>query len=487
MSIQLKWPRRLGTRLTLSYILLLAGTTLVFTAGTAAVVFFQMRAQLAHFAVQDIETVEGLLSFTADGKLKVRDDYHNHPESKQILEHFLEVLAPDGGVLYRNDRLTNRSLGAALLPGEGIGGYSQRSGTLSDGTRVVIVSRRHTLAGRSLLIRLAHSEEPVFHALEQFLAAAALLFPLVMGAAALAGYRMSRRILQPVQNMASRAGEITSSRLHERLPVNGTGDELDHLAEVFNQTLTRLDESFRQLKQFTSDASHELRTPLASLRSVGEVGLAGNGTREEYRELIGSMLEEVNRLTHLVDELLMISRGDAGAIRLNYSAVDVFDLARETIALLEPLAEEKKQRLVLAGDQDAIINADPVFLRQALINILHNAIKYSPSGATTSLRVAKETSQSVVISVQDAGPGIAPEHTPRIFDRFYRVDQGRSRDAGGFGLGLSIAQWAVEAHHGSISVSSARGEGTTFRITLPVFLEPKPIETPKLSATQKPI
>ncbi len=467
MRFYLQWPRRLGTRLALSYILLLAGAMVVFTSGTAAVVFFQMRAQLAHFAVQDIETVEGLLALTRDGKLKVRDDYHNHPESKQILEHYLEVLTPDGTVLYRNERLQNRSLGGASLAGEGIGGYSQRSATLSDGTRVVLVSRRHSVEGTVLLIRLAHSEEPIWHALGEFLAAAALLFPLMMAAAALAGYRMSRRILEPVQLMASRAGEITSSRLHERLPVNGSGDELDHLAQVFNQTLTRLDESFRQLRQFTSDASHELRTPLASIRSVGEVGLARDGTREEYRELVGSMLEEVNRLTRLIDELLMISRGDAGAIRLNFSVTGAFDLARETVTLLEPLAEEKQQRLILSGDESAAILADPVFLRQALINILHNAIKYSPPGSATTVRVARENPQSVSISVHDAGPGIAPEHTARIFDRFYRVDQGRSRDAGGFGLGLSIAQWAVEAHQGVISVSGAADEGSTFRITLP--------------------
>jgi heavy metal sensor kinase len=468
VTINLTPPRRLGTRLALSYVFLLAGAMIVFTAGTAAVLFLQMRAQLTHFSVQDIEIVEGLLSFTRDGRLEVREDYHNHPESKRVVEHYLEVRASDGTLLYRNDRLGNNALGGAPRPEEGIGGYSQRSGRLSDGTRVVMVSRRHVLDGKPILIRLAHSEEPVWHALNEFLAAAALMFPLMMGVAVLAGRRMSRRILAPVQNMARRAGEITSSRLHERLPVNGTGDELDHLAEVFNRTLTRLDNSFRQLRQFTSDASHELRTPLAAIRSVGEVGLDRNGTREEYRELVGSMLEEVNRLTRLVDELLMISRCDSGAIRLNFSAVDVFELARETVALLEPLAEEKQQRLVLAGDEHTTIQADPVFLRQALINVLHNAIKYSPLCALTSLRVEKEGADSVTISVSDSGPGIAPEHAGHIFDRFYRVDQGRSREAGGFGLGLAIAQWAVLAHKGEIVVASARGEGSTFRIVLPV-------------------
>ncbi len=465
--MKLRLPARLGTRLALSYVLLIVCAMVLFTSGTAAVLFFQMRGQLASYAVQDIETVEGLFSFTPDGQLHVREDYHNHPESKQLLEHFFEVRAMDGTLLYRNDRLGTLTLGGAPLPGEGIGGYSERSATLGDGTRVITVSRRHTVDGHTVLIRLAHSEEPVWHALRQLLIASALVFPLMIGAAVYAGYRVSRRILAPVENIASQAERITSSRLHERIPVHGTGDELDHLAEVFNQTLTRLDESFRQLRQFTSDTSHELRTPLAAIRAIGEVGLERGATEQEYRELVGSMLEEVNRLTRLVDDLLMISRGDAGAIRLSRSRVGLLDLARDTAALLEPLAEEKQQTLKVAGDRDAVVDADPVFLRQALVNVVHNAIKYSPAHTATSLRVQRDGDHQVSISITDAGPGIAPEHAERIFDRFYRIDTGRSRDAGGFGLGLAIAQWAIQSHNGTIRVSSAPGQGSTFRITLP--------------------
>ena len=461
-------PKRLGTRVALSYALLLGAALVLFSAGTAVALFFQMRSQLRHFAIQDIETVEGLISFTS-GSVTVRDDYHNHSESKQILDYYLEILTPDGVVLYRNDRLAKRPLGGAPAAAEGVGGYSPRSSILLGGTRVTIVSRRHVLDGHPLLIRLALSEEPLWLSLEQFLVAAALVFPVILLAAAIAGYRTSRRILEPVENMASRASKITSSRLHERLPLNGSGDELDHLAEVFNLTLTRLDESFRQLRQFTSDASHELRTPLAAIRSIGEVGLERSETREEYRELVGSMLEEVNRLTRLVDELLMISRGDSGNIHLNFSSVVIFDLVRETVAFLEPLAEEKDQHLVLSGDTRTAVNADPIFLRQALLNVLHNSIKYSPRGAVTSLSVQKEDPQQIVIAVSDKGPGIPEEHWHRIFDRFYRVDPGRSRDAGGFGLGLSIAQWAVQAHGGTIRVSSTVGEGSTFRISLPIL------------------
>ncbi len=293
------------------------------------------------------------------------------------------------------------------------------------------------------------------------------MFPVMIAVAAAAGYRTSRRILAPVRNIASRAEQITSSRLHERIPVQGTGDELDNQTEDYNGTLIRLDESFRQLRQFTSDASHELRTPLAAIRAIGEVGLDRDGTRQEYRELVGSMLEEVTRLTRLTDDLLMISRGDSGAIRLNCSAVGLLDLARDTVALLEPLAEEKGQQLLVVGDRAASIEADPVLLRQALINVVHNAIKYSPPRAITTLLVEREQADSVVISVQDEGPGIAPEHAGRIFDRFYRVDSGRSRDAGGSGLGLAIVQWVVQAHKGAVGVSNASGGGSVFRITLP--------------------
>ena len=338
--------------------------------------------------------------------------------------------SPDGALLYRNDRLGNLTLGGAPRPGEGVGGYSQRSAVLSDGTRVVMVSRRHVLDGHPILIRLAQSEEAVLRAREQFLLAAALMFPFMITAAALAGYRMSRRILAPVESIASQAERITSSRLHERIPVHGSGDELDHLAEVFNRTLTRLDESFRQLRQFTADASHELRTPLAAIRAIGEVGLEREGTVQGYRELVGSMLEEVNRLTRLVNDLLMISRGDAGAIQLSYAPVPVLELARDTVSLLEPLAEEKEQKLTLTGEEEVTVQADAVFFRQALINVVDNAIKYSPGRTNISLCVERVDPHSVAISVTDAGPGIAPEHAARIFDRFYRVDTGRSRDAG---------------------------------------------------------
>jgi heavy metal sensor kinase len=459
-------PRHLRSRLTLWYVSVLAALLILAWAGTCALVFWQLRSQLDNFAIQEIETVEGLFYFSADGQLQLRENYHNHPESKDVIERFLEVLSPDGTVVFRNERLANRDLGGRSFPGEGVGGYSERSARLSDGTRVRLVSRVHSLDGRPLLIRLAHSEEPLFDRLKDLLLASLIVLPLVLVIAGLAGYALARRALSPIEQMARRAQEITPERLDARLPNDDTDDELGQLARVFNSTLARLEKAFEQLRRFTSDASHELRTPLAMIRSVGEVGLQKDGTRADYRDIIGSMLEEVNRLTSLIDNLLTISRADSGYIQLHRTVIPVMDLAREAASLFEILIEEKSQHLVLEGDERARIEGDSLFIRQALVNILHNAIKYSPSGQTISVRVRNEEGSQVTIDIQDNGPGIPLEDHAKVFDRFYRVDKARSRESGGAGLGLAIAKWAVEAHGGSIAVQSVPNHGCTFRIIL---------------------
>jgi heavy metal sensor kinase len=465
-------PRHVRTRLTLWYVFGLAGVLIVSWSLTAAFMFYEMRNQLDHYAVQDIETVEGLLYFDASGRLLQHEDYHNHPESKQVLERFLEVRSSEGAVLYRNERLGNQALGGSAFPSEGQGQYSNRSARLADGTPVRMVSRRHVLDGHPLLLRLGYSERPSWMRFEEFGTASLLALPIVLAASGLAGYILTRRALAPLQEMAYKVQRITSENLHERLPVGAAGDELDHLARVFNSLLARLEQSFEQLRRFTADASHELRTPLASIRSVGEVALRKNGDREAYRDTVGSMLEEVNRLTALVDSLLTISRADAGRIQLHPTVFSVMALAREAAGLFDVLVEEKDLQIAIEGDEDASLTGDRVFLRQALVNIIHNAVKYSLPGGSISVRVHHKPAGSVEVEVADAGPGISPEHFEKIFDRFYRVDESRSREAGGAGLGLSIAQWVVRIHGGDIRLVPTPGGGCTFQIRLPALTPP---------------
>jgi signal transduction histidine kinase len=251
------------------------------------------------------------------------------------------------------------------------------------------------------------------------------------------------------------------------LPNADADDELGQLARVFNDTLARLELAFEQLRRFTSDASHELRTPLAMIRSVGEVGLHKDGARADYRDIIGSMLEEVNRLTSLIDSLLTISRADSGHIQLHRAAVPVMPLVREAAALFEILLDEKSLRVVFEGNELAQAEGDGLFLRQALVNVLHNAIKYSPIGEVIAVRVQQDETGPVTVEIADKGPGIPLEDQARVFDRFYRVDKARWRESGGAGLGLSIAKWAVDAHGGSIEILSKPGEGCAFRLALP--------------------
>jgi heavy metal sensor kinase len=446
--------------------LVLGAVVALYIAGTSFVLYWQLSHQLSRFAIQDVETVEGLLYFTPDGRLDLNENYHNHPQSRLVQERMLEVLSPDSTVLYRNERLDRRNLGGPILPNEGVNGYSERGLRLSDGTRVLLVSRRHILAGRPVIIRLAYDQQSVWSRIEELLTASFIALPVVLALAGLAGYHLARRSLVPLEVMASRAEQITAANLQQRLPVENPSDEVGHLARVFNSVLDRLQESFERLKRFTSDASHELRTPLSAIRSVGEVGLQRSETPADYQDTIGSMLEEVNRLTRLVENLLEISRADAGQVQPGLAVISPLDVVREVATVLDVLVEEKALQLSLSGDEHVSVKGDRLLLRQALMNVLHNAVKYTPAGGRISVQVTEHSGFGVV-QITDSGPGIPVEHRTKVFDRFYRTDTARARDTGGAGLGLSIARWALQVQGGEIKVDDSV-EGTAFRIQLPM-------------------
>ena len=290
--------------------------------------------------------------------------------------------------------------------------------------------------------------------------------PIVIGLAGLGGYLLARRALAPIDHLATDAQRITADRLHQRLAVPNQHDEIGRLAAVINDAFARIEASFEQLRRFTADASHELRTPLSVVRGIGEFGLRETRTPSEYQDTIGSMLEEIDRLTRLVDTLLRLSRGDAGTVKLTREAVDLDALARDVTASLQVLAEERGQRLHVEAKGEVSVSADRLVLRDAVTNLVDNAIKYSPRGSTVTVRVGAADSQAT-LSVADQGPGIASEHRERIFDRFYRIDEGRAREMGGTGLGLAIAKWAVEANGGRL-VLMGGGPGSVFTIILPL-------------------
>jgi heavy metal sensor kinase len=450
---------------------MLAGVLCVYFAGVGLLLFWEAGNILKRIAAEDLETVKGLLYVADDGQVGVREDFHHHTDWKQVQERLLEILAPDGSILYRNERLGHRVLGGAPFAREGESGYSGRTARLSDGTAVILISRKYELQGRTVLIRVGYSQDLIWNQVKQTLLILLVASPVVLAGAAWAGYRIVGRALDPVSLMAHRAERITSERLNERLPVGNPADELGHLASVFNAMLARIEQAFEQLQRFTADASHELRTPLAAIRSIGEVRLQEPATTEEYRDTIGSMLEEVNRLTSIIESLLTLSRADAGQIHVQVSVFPLVALVREAAALLEVLIEDKNLKFTLAGDESVGAQADRLYVRQAVVNILHNAVKFTPAGGSIAARVECSGDTNVELSVTDTGPGIPSEHAAKVFERFYRADESRTgRDRGGdmgAGLGLSVAQWAVRANNGEIGVRSAAGAGSTFWIRLP--------------------
>ena len=291
--------------------------------------------------------------------------------------------------------------------------------------------------------------------------------PFALILALLGGYFLAGRALSPVKAITRKAREITAENLSERLPVENPHDEIGHLASVFNATLARLESSFQQLRRFTADASHELRTPLTSIRSVGEVALQKSGDQKSYQEAIGSMLEETERLTHLVDNLLVLARSDAGKANLHPRSIDLGVLVGAVVDELRVLAEEKNQTLSTSFQPSIMATIDEATLRQALSNVLHNAIMYTQQGGQIDVLTSKTEDGYAIIDIIDNGPGILASDRSKVFDRFYRVDKARSRAEGGIGLGLAIARWAVEINGGTIAFQDKNGPGTHCRITLP--------------------
>jgi heavy metal sensor kinase len=315
---------------------------------------------------------------------------------------------------------------------------------------------------RPVVFQVWRSEAPMRDQLREFALFLVFGLPVAVAAAGLGGYVLARRALEPVERMTERARTITAERLSDRLPVVNPDDEMGRLAEVFNETLQRLETSFDQMRRFTADVSHELRTPLTAIRSVGEVGLRGHRDDQAYRGIIGSMLEEADRLASLVDRLLTLSRAETGQATLSREPVDLRALVDDVIENIGVLAEEKQQTIAVSAGPAPQVLVDRLTMRQALINLLDNAIKFTPVKGRIDVRIAGRAAD-VVIDVVDSGPGIPPDVRARIFDRFYRAGS----DVVGTGLGLSIAKTAVDANGGRLTVEASGAGGSTFRIILP--------------------
>lgn len=317
------------------------------------------------------------------------------------------------------------------------------------------------------LVRVGIPLTPADEAQRGFLRSLLLLTPLGILLASLVGWEMSRRALRPMKSLAIAARHIDIKQLQERLPTRGAGDEVDEVAQAFNETLARLENSVGQMKQFTASISHELRTPLTALRGEAEIALLQARSVEEYKRVLTSQLEEFDKLAHMINQLLVLANAEAGEIRWTDQSVDLSALADSLVDQLEPVSAAKKINLSTSSQPHVHVRGDASWIERVILNLLDNAIKFTPEDGTVSIRV-KAIGKEAELSVEDTGIGISSQALPHIFDRFYRAEPSRSKQVEGVGLGLALVRWIVEKHAGRISVHSELGKGSKFTIYLPM-------------------
>lgn len=332
-------------------------------------------------------------------------------------------------------------------------------------------ARRFTAEGKPYTLIILRSLHPQSEMLEEVTATFAWVIPIAILLASGGGYFLARKSLAPVVAMSRQAGRIGAANLHERLAVQNEKDELGHLARSFNGLLDRLAESFDRQRRFMADASHELRTPVAILRGESEVALSQQArSADEYRESLGVLHHEAERLTRIVEDLFTLTRADAGQYPLQPRDLYLDELIAECVHSARTLAHAKKISLTFDQAPESPIHADESLLRRMLLNLLDNAIKYTPELGRVTV-ACRRSGEEYAVSIADTGMGIPAELRPRIFERFFRADKARSRsdsDGGGAGLGLAISRWIAEAHQGRLELARSDSTGSTFTAYLPL-------------------
>lgn len=331
-----------------------------------------------------------------------------------------------------------------------------------------VASLFHPPAGSPVVIQMGTSLRFVRKSLSNFKSNLLMAIPIMVLLGSLGGWILARRSLSPIGYVVSKTQNITSQNLSERLEPRGTGDEMDDLIQTINGMIARLEGSFKRMAEFTADVSHELKTPLCAMRGEAEVLLSKTRNIEEYQEGLVHFIEQFDHLNRMINDLILLSKSDASQIELKMEPVRLDLLIKEVSGLFQILAGQKGLEWTTETPEEVRAMGDKGLLQQLISNLMDNAIKYTSTG---SIRVSLQKSQEkVFIKIQDTGIGIPRDEQGNIFKRFYRVDKSRSRETGGVGLGLSIAEWIVHAHHGRIEVESELNQGSTFTVYLPISI-----------------
>jgi heavy metal sensor kinase len=455
-SRPLRWPSSLRSRLTLWYTALL-GLPLVVFAIASYLVFARTLERRTDRFIGDALTAFAR-ELTAERRTALSAVQAMQSTVEEVRFRDLQIAIADS---------TGRAVAMSAPPVRNSG----------DRDRFRVLTRRLAVGGQQFTLTGTYSLADIDEMLERIRGMFLIAIPLLVLAAAAGGYALARRSLAPVTAMGVRAAAISASNLDERLPVGG-GDELMGLARVVNDLLDRLERSFAQQQRFVADASHELRTPTSILRTEAEVTLSRpHRAEEEYRASMAIVQDAARRLTRIVDDLFLLARADSGHLVARREPLYLEDLVHDAARAVRAVADRRGVKVELAALVEAPFQGDADLLGRLLLNLLDNAIKYSPEGGTVLVGMSRGDG-GCEITVADEGAGIPPEAQERVFERFFRVDAARSRgDASvmsGAGLGLAIARRIAEMHGGRLELAGSRPGRTTFRLTLPV--EGRPAE-----------
>jgi heavy metal sensor kinase len=474
---RIRWPYPMGLRFRL------AASYVLFFGILLVVVGFAMKGLLSSIIEREIRGVLEEEYAAAKGYTRIENQRPSwsferyDPEEREIVERIRNgpymVAASDGVILFLSE--TYKAL-SPEKPEEIQAAIRRNQPTWSE--RLDDYGYLYKLRGGVILDEDGRRYylvvgKPIYeyqNAIETFNRYYFLSLPVGLVVSGLLGWLLAKRALHPLDQVASAAQGVSGANLRVRIPVRGANDELDRLIESFNSMAVRLEASFEQIRQFSTDVSHELRTPLTAIRGQLEVALFTAKTPEQYHEAMVNALQDVEQLSNIVRALLLLSQAESGQLVLQMVPLRMADVAEDVAEQFQLPAEEENLKLTtdLDSARMALIRADRTQIGRLITNLLSNAVKYTPSGGSVHVSLRVEGS-NLVFEVRDTGMGIPAEKLPHIFDRFYRVRPAHTNPIQGLGLGLSFVAWIVKAHNGTIDVESEPGKGTAFRVRLPLY------------------
>jgi heavy metal sensor kinase len=456
--------RSIRVRLALSYTLLVAITFLLIAWAIYEYINSSLATALDQSIVKEMDWVKARYEkrlARSDPAQITREDFFEHA-SFFPLKEYVEVWDASDSIFYRSPNLEQDTLAHfATIPKKNEGTFETVTFFRNHEIRLAVQKTPYAT------VLVAMPTESITKPVRQLLRILLWLGPIVIVVAIGAGSYLAKKSFSKINQVIETANMITADRLHDRIPEHNAKDEVGKIISTFNEMISRLDVSFQQVKQFSADASHELRTPLSVMRTQLETALNANVSLDDLKTIAANCLDETMRMATIIDNLLLLARADAEQDVIEREPVDLKKLVHETYDESIIIASQKDITVTLRNTDEAMIVGDEQRLRQMLLNLIDNAIKYNRNNGRIDIGLSRENGAGRIY-ISDTGIGIPDSEIPRIFDRFYRVDRARSRALGGTGLGLSIVHWIVKAHGGSIHVKSKLGQGTEFSVTIPL-------------------